>query len=96
MSRLILYRVWLLRIDWGLPQLVVVSHNGHERIMMISADEYHRLKRRNRQFTELEDFSEENIAALEAARYCQFRRILLQTGRCAPLQLSSANITPAS
>ena len=35
---------------------------------MISVEEYHRLKRRDRQVLRLEDFSDADIAALEKAK----------------------------
>jgi hypothetical protein len=45
-----------------------VTRSGRERTVMISAEEYHRLKRGDRQVMALEDFSEADIAALEATR----------------------------
>jgi prevent-host-death family protein len=54
--------------DIALTQPVAVTRNGRERTVMISAEEYHRLKRRDRQVMALEDFSEADIAALEATR----------------------------
>jgi PHD/YefM family antitoxin component YafN of YafNO toxin-antitoxin module len=47
---------------------VVVTRNGRERTVMISSDEYQRLKRRDRQVLTLADFTEADIAALEATR----------------------------
>ena len=54
--------------DVALTQPVAVTRNGRERTVMISIDEYHRLKRRDRQVMGLADFSEADVAALEAAR----------------------------
>ena len=54
--------------DIALTQAVAVTVNGRERTVVISADEYHRLKRRDRQVLSLADFTEEDIAELEAAR----------------------------
>ena len=54
--------------DIALTQPVAVTRNGRERTVMISAEEYHRLKRRDRRVMALEDFSEADIAALEATR----------------------------
>ncbi len=54
--------------DIALTQPVAVTRNGRERTVMISVEEYHRLKRRDRQVMGLEDFSEADIAALEMAR----------------------------
>lgn len=54
--------------DLVLTQPVAVTWNGRERTVMISAEEYHRLKRRDRRVMGREDFSEADIAALEATR----------------------------
>jgi len=54
--------------DLALTQPVAVTRNGRERTVMISVDEYHRLKRRDRQVLGLGDFTDADIAALEATR----------------------------
>jgi prevent-host-death family protein len=54
--------------DLALTQPVAVTRNGRERTVMISIDEYHRLKRRDRQVMGLDDFTDADIAALEATR----------------------------
>jgi PHD/YefM family antitoxin component YafN of YafNO toxin-antitoxin module len=54
--------------DMALTQPVVVARNGHERTVMISVEEYHRLKRRDRRVMGLEDFTDEDISALEEIR----------------------------
>lgn len=54
--------------DMALTQPVAVTRNGRERTVMISTEEYHRLKRRDRQVLGLDDFDNADIAALEAAR----------------------------
>ena len=54
--------------DAALTQPVVVARNGRDRTVMISVEEYHRLKRRDRRVMGLEDFTDEDIAALEQAR----------------------------
>lgn len=54
--------------DMALTQPVAVTRNGRERTVMISAEEYYRLKRRDRQVLALNDFTEADIAALEATR----------------------------
>ena len=51
--------------DMALVQPVAVTRNGRERTVMISVEEYHRLKRRDRRVMGLEDFTDEDIAALE-------------------------------
>jgi len=53
--------------DLALGQPVAVTRNGRERTVLISTDEYQRLKRRDRQVLSLDDFTEEDIAAIEAA-----------------------------
>ena len=52
--------------DIALVQPVAVTRNGRERTVMISVEEYHRLKRRGRQVLGLEDFTDADIAVLEA------------------------------
>jgi len=54
--------------DLALTQPVAVTRNGRERTVMISIEEYRRLKRRDRQVLSLDDFSEADIAALETTR----------------------------
>jgi PHD/YefM family antitoxin component YafN of YafNO toxin-antitoxin module len=54
--------------DIALTQPVVVARNGRERTVMISVEEYHRLKRRDRRVMGVEDFTDEDIAALEKTR----------------------------
>ena len=54
--------------DLALTQPVAVTRNGRERTVMISTDEYHRLKRRDRLVLGLDDFTDADVAALEASR----------------------------
>jgi prevent-host-death family protein len=54
--------------DLALTQAIAVTRNGRERTVLISVDEYQRLKRRDRQVLRLEDFGSDDIAALEATR----------------------------
>jgi PHD/YefM family antitoxin component YafN of YafNO toxin-antitoxin module len=54
--------------DIALTQPVAITRNGRERTVMLSAEEYHRLKRRDHQVLARADFTEADIAALEAAR----------------------------
>jgi hypothetical protein len=51
----------------ALTQPVAVTRDGHERTVLISAEEYHRLKRRDRRVMGLNDFTTEDIAAIERA-----------------------------
>ncbi|PZW50973.1 antitoxin Phd_YefM of type II toxin-antitoxin system [Humitalea rosea] len=54
--------------DAALTQGVAILHHGRERTVLISAEEYHRLKRRDRQVLELGDFTQADVAAVEATR----------------------------
>lgn len=54
--------------DMALTQPVAVTRNGRERTVMISIEEYHRLKRRDRRVMGLDDFTEADLAALEVTR----------------------------
>lgn len=51
-----------------MTQPVAVMRNGRERTVLISVAEYQRLKRRDRQVLALDNFTSEDIAALEATR----------------------------
>ena len=53
--------------DVALSQPVVVTRNGRDRTVMISADEYHRLKRRSREVLRIEDFTDTDIEAVRRA-----------------------------
>jgi hypothetical protein len=41
-----------------------VTRNGRDRTVMISAEEYHHLKRRDRRVVSIEDFTDEDIALI--------------------------------
>ncbi len=47
---------------------VTITSNGRERLVMMSVEEYRRLKRRDRQVMTLDDFTDEDIAALEKVK----------------------------
>ena len=53
--------------DRALVEPVTVTRNGRERVVLISAEEYKRLKRRNRQVLRPEDFTEADLAAIRNA-----------------------------
>ena len=53
--------------DLALTQPVAVTRNGRERTVVISTEEYNRLKRRDRQVLGLDDFTEEMIEAIAKA-----------------------------
>src|SRR4026209_2585865 len=61
--------------DLALTQPVAVTSNGRERTVMISVEEYRRLKRRDRRVMSLNDFTDEDIAALETVRAPQSSKI---------------------
>jgi prevent-host-death family protein len=51
--------------DMALTQAVLVTRNGRDRTVLISAEEYQRLKSRDRQVKSIDDWTEEEIRALE-------------------------------
>lgn len=54
--------------DRALVEPVMVTRNGRERVVLLSADEFKRLKRRDRQVMGLADFT---AADLEAIRHAE-------------------------
>jgi PHD/YefM family antitoxin component YafN of YafNO toxin-antitoxin module len=54
--------------DLALTEAVAVTRDGRERTVLISVDEYQRLKRRDRDVLSLNDFTADDIAALEVTR----------------------------
>jgi prevent-host-death family protein len=54
--------------DMALTRPVAITKNGRERTVLVSAEEYHRLKRRDRQVLGLGDLTDADIAAIEASR----------------------------
>ena len=54
--------------DVALTQPVTITRNGRDRTVLISTEEYQRLKRRDRQVLALEDFTDADLAALEQSR----------------------------
>jgi prevent-host-death family protein len=52
--------------DVALTEPVAVTRNGRERLVVLSVDEYHRLKKRDRQVLRLTDFTEEDLKAILA------------------------------
>lgn len=53
--------------DVALTEPVAITRNGRERVVVLSVDEYQRLKRRDRQVLGLEDFTEADLQAIRAA-----------------------------
>ena len=54
--------------DIALNQPVTVIRDGRQSTVLISTEEYRRLKRRERRVMAPEDFTDADIAALEATR----------------------------
>jgi len=53
--------------DKALGEPVTITKNGRDRLVVISAEEYARLKRRDRRVVRLEDFTEEEMALIAKA-----------------------------
>ena len=53
--------------DRALVDAVVVTRNGRERVVLISAEEYYRLKRLDRQTLSVAELTDAELAAIEAA-----------------------------
>lgn len=53
--------------DKALLEPVTITKNGRDRLVMLSAEEYSRLKRRDRRVVKLEDFTAEEMAQIAAA-----------------------------
>jgi prevent-host-death family protein len=54
--------------DIALTKPVAITKNGRERTVLLSAEEFHRLKRRDRRIIAAGDLSEDLVEALRAAR----------------------------
>ena len=53
--------------DMALIQPVTVTRNGRDRTVILSAEEYQRLRRRDRRVMGFGDFTQEDIDAIERA-----------------------------
>ena len=53
--------------DAALTTPVTISHHGRERLVMVSADEYHRLKRRAREVLAVGALTDADLAAIAGA-----------------------------
>ncbi len=51
--------------DEALIHPISITRNGRERVVMISADEYRRIKRNMRQTVRVEELPEQELAAIE-------------------------------
>ena len=54
--------------DIALTKPVAITKNGRERTVLLSAEEFHRLKRRDRQAIAVGDLTERHIEALHDAK----------------------------
>jgi hypothetical protein len=62
--------------DMALAQPVIVTRNGRDRTVMISADEYSRLKRRDRQVFAAGELPDEMVEAVRHAEMDERHRHL--------------------
>ncbi len=53
--------------DKTLTEPVTITKNGRDRLVMVSADEYERLRRRDRRAFRAEELSEDDIALIAKA-----------------------------
>ena len=54
--------------DLALKEPVSITRNGREKYVFLSSEEYHRLKRRDREVLGLEELSEQDIRDIAAAQ----------------------------
>ncbi len=54
--------------DLALREPLTVTRNGRDKIVVLSAEEYVRLKRRKREVLRVEDLSAEDLEAIAAAK----------------------------
>jgi prevent-host-death family protein len=50
--------------DKALTEPVTITRNGRDRLVLMSVEEYERLRRRDRRVVRLEDFTEEEMALI--------------------------------
>jgi prevent-host-death family protein len=53
--------------DKALMEPLTITRNGRDRLVLLSVEEYERLKRRDRRVVRLEDFTEEEMALIAKA-----------------------------
>lgn len=68
-------RQWGKVQDLAIAEPVTITSNGRDRMVLMSAEEYHRLKRRDRQVLLLDDFTGDDLREL--------RRMQAPTGAAA-------------
>ena len=54
--------------DLALKEPVSITRNGREKYVFLSSEEYHRLKRRDREVLGVEELSEQDIRDIAAAQ----------------------------
>lgn len=54
--------------DKALTEPVTITKNGRDRLVVISAEEYARLKRRDRRVVRLEEFTDEEMRLIARAK----------------------------
>jgi prevent-host-death family protein len=54
--------------DKALTEPVTITRNGRDRLVLLSVEEYDRLKRRDRRVVRLEDFTDAEMALIGAAQ----------------------------
>jgi prevent-host-death family protein len=62
--------------DRALAEPVTITKNGRERLVLLSVEEYQRLKRRDRRVFRIEDVTDEQLAAIERAQVSERHRYL--------------------
>jgi prevent-host-death family protein len=53
--------------DKAATEPVIITHDGRDRLVLLSVEEYERLRRRDRRVVRLEDFSDEEMALIATA-----------------------------
>ena len=53
--------------DEALAEPVTITRDGHDRLVLLSVEEYERLKRRDRRVRRIEDFTAEEMEAIAQA-----------------------------
>jgi prevent-host-death family protein len=53
--------------DYALKEPLTITSEGRDRLVLLSVEEYDRLKRRDRRVVRLEDFTEEEMALIAHA-----------------------------
>ncbi len=53
--------------DQALSEAVTITRNGRDRLVLVSADEYQRLKRRDRRAVSIDEVTDEDLKLIEAS-----------------------------